>query len=127
MRVGAGSTPVLVAVFATWCRSCKDEVETFNHLQQELAPLGVRVVALSADEIPDDRVRAWLARYKAAYPVIRDTARGALQSLRVVGVPEAHLIGADGKVLWSRRGPVESGLPSLRATIANMRGNPPGR
>lgn len=127
VRIGAGDTPVLVAVFATWCRSCKDEVDVFNRLQQELAPRGVRVVALSADEIPDDRLRAWLTRYKAAYPVVRDSTRTALQALGVVGVPEAHLVSADGRTLWVRRGPIESGLPSLRAAIATLRGNPPSR
>ena len=127
VRIGAGSAPVLVAVFATWCRGCKEEVATINRLQQELAPRGVRVVGLSADEIPDDRLRAWIARYNGAYPVIRDTTRAALQALGVVGVPEAHLVSSDGRVLWSKRGPLESGLPQLRRAVATLRGNPATR
>ncbi|MEO7521553.1 MAG: TlpA disulfide reductase family protein [Gemmatimonas sp.] len=127
VQVGGGAPPVLLAVFATWCRSCKDEVAAFNRLQKEFAPRGVRVVALSADDIPDERLRAWLARYHGEYPVVRDTTRAALQALRVVGVPEAHLVGSDGRVMWSKRGPVESGLPSLRDAVARLRSNPASR
>ena len=127
VRIGAGTSPALVAVFATWCRSCKDEVAVFNRLERELAPRGVRVVALSADDIPDERLRAWIARYRGTYPVIRDTSRAALQILGIVGVPEAHLIDANGRVLWSKRGPIDQGLPSLRAAVAKLRGNPASR
>ena len=127
VHVGAGSPVTLVAVFASWCRSCKEEIAVFNRLQLELAPLGVRVVALSADEGSDEHLTGWLARYDAQYPVARDTSRAALRALGVVGVPEAYLVGADGRVIWSRRGPIESGLPSLRKAVANAGNRATGR
>ena len=117
VRIGRGSPPTLVAVFASWCRSCKEEVAVFNRLQRELGTLGVRVIALNADEGSGERLGAWLARYGAQYPVVRDTTGAALRALGVVGVPEAYLIEADGRVAWRGRGPIEPGLASLRQAV----------
>jgi peroxiredoxin len=121
LRVGQGQPPTLLAVFATWCRSCRDEVTLFNALEREFATSGVRVVALSADEIGDERVSRWLDVHRASYPVVRDSGGVALRALGVVGVPEVHLIDGDGRVVWSRRGPVESRLGELRVAVDRVR------
>lgn len=115
--VGKGQSPTVVAVFATWCRSCKGEVATFNVLAKELAPRGVRFVALSADEISDERLGKWLDNYSAAYPVVRDTSGAALRSLGVVGVPEVHVVDGNGRVVWSKRGPIHPRLAELRRAV----------
>jgi peroxiredoxin len=121
VRIGKSQPPTVIAVFATWCRSCKDEVATFNALSRELAPKGVRFVALSADEIGDARLVGWLDRYNVSYPVVRDTTGAALRALSVVGVPEVHIVDATGRVVWKHRGPIEAKLMQLRAHIERMR------
>lgn len=120
LRVGAGERPTLVAVFATWCRTCRDEVATFNALERELASRGVRFVALSADEIGDERVRAWAARAGVRYPMSRAWDTRPLRALGVVGVPEAHLVDRHGIVRWSRRGPIDGGLRALRTVVETL-------
>ena len=120
IRVGKGHPPTVVAVFATWCRSCKDEVATFNALSRELASSGIRFVALSADEVSNDRLIGWLDRYKVGYTVMRDTSGAALRALEVVGVPEVHLLDSTGRVVWRHRGPVEGKLAKLKDQLHRM-------
>jgi peroxiredoxin len=116
IRIGNGQ-PTVVAVFATWCRSCKDEVATFNALSKEFGARGVRVVALSADEGSEERLLKWLENYKVMYPVIRDTTGATLRALGVVGVPEVYVVDAKGRIVWSRRGPIDSRLEDLRRAV----------
>ena len=61
MKVGAGEPATIVAVFATWCTSCKNEFGTLDSLQKALAPRGIRVLALSVDDA-EDAVSQLLAR-----------------------------------------------------------------
>lgn len=123
IHVGSGHAPALVAVFATWCRSCKDEVATFTELTRELATRGVRVVALSADEIGDARLVRWLDHHRAGYPVGRDTTGAALRALGVVGVPEVYLVGSDGRVTWHRRGPIHARVDEIRSAVQQLAGS----
>lgn len=117
VHIGSAQQPTVVAVFATWCRSCKDEVATFNALSHELSAKGVRLVALSADEIGDQRLIGWLDRYEASYPVVRDTSGAAFRALGVVGVPEIHIVDSAGRVVWKHRGPIEGKLVQLRRAV----------
>ena len=117
VHIGKSQQPTLVAVFATWCRSCKDEVATFNSLSRDLSAKGMRFVALSADEIGDERLIGWLDRYRVAYPVVRDTSGVAFRALGVVGVPEMYLTDSTGRVVWKHRGPIEGRLAQLQRAI----------
>jgi hypothetical protein len=92
-------------------------VATFNTLSRELSAKGMRFVALSADEIGDERLIGWLDRYKVAYPVVRDSSGAALRALRVVGVPEVHVVDSTGRVVWKHRGPIEGKLVQLRRAV----------
>jgi peroxiredoxin len=120
VRVGAHEPATLVAVFATWCRSCKDEVAIINALRGELSAHGARVLAINVDKPSAESVRRWLDANGGKYPVALDTSAAIAHALGVVGVPEFYLISGEGRAVFSRRGPVESVLPALRAMIAGL-------
>ncbi|HYV98873.1 MAG TPA: TlpA disulfide reductase family protein [Gemmatimonadaceae bacterium] len=120
VRVGPGERPTLVAVFATWCRSCKDEVATLNAMQHEYSMTGVRVLAVSAGDEDSSHVQRWTERLGAAYPIATDADGAIARALGVVGVPEFHLISGAGRELFTRRGPIGSTLSALRAAIAAL-------
>jgi peroxiredoxin len=115
--IGKSQPTTVVAVFATWCRSCKDEVATFNTLSRELSAKGMQFVALSADDIGDERLIGWLDRYKVTYPVVRDSSGASFRALSVVGVPEVHVVDSMGRVVWKHRGPIEGKLVQLRRAV----------
>jgi cytochrome c biogenesis protein CcmG/thiol:disulfide interchange protein DsbE len=117
IRIGPGEKPTLIAVFATWCRSCRDESPLIDSLSAALSPRGVRVLALNVDKDTDEAVRRWMQSVKAVYPAARDSGNTISSMLGVVGVPEFHLIDGEGKITFVRRGPIRSSLSLLRARL----------
>ena len=119
VTVGRGAPMTLVAVFATWCRPCRDEVPMINMLQRDFASK-VRVVALSMDEGNEAHIQQWLKQYGATYPVARDASGALARSLRAMGVPAVFLVNSSGHAEWSRTGAMMSSLPELRARLKQL-------
>ena len=61
IRVGKGEPVTIVAVFATWCTTCRNEFGTLDSLHHVLTSRGIRVLALSVDEWDDAHVRKYTA------------------------------------------------------------------
>jgi cytochrome c biogenesis protein CcmG/thiol:disulfide interchange protein DsbE len=94
--------PMVVDFFASWCQLCRVEMPLFA---QEWRRLGSRVAFVGVD-VNDSRAHA-LALLQAdhvGYPVGSDPEDAAAQRFRLVGLPTAVFIGADGRVVYSRTG-----------------------
>ena len=85
---------VLLVMFSTWASTSKDVITELNALHATKAELGLVVVGVT-DEEPGD-VTAYVTKNKVTYPV----GVGSNEGYRIAGVPEAFLIGKDGKILW---------------------------
>jgi thiol-disulfide isomerase/thioredoxin len=118
VRIGVGEPTTLVAVFATWCRPCQDEVPALNMLQRDFGRR-VRVVALNVEDGSDQHVQGWLKEYGARYPVVRNR-NGAVESLGVAGIPAIFLVNSAGQVEWQQVGAMLSSLPALRARLRRL-------
>lgn len=125
VRIGTGSPITLVAVFATWCIPCRDEVPALNMLQRDFASRGVRVVALSMDVGSTQHLNDWLKHYGAKYPVTRDSV-GLARKLGVTSVPAVYLVNGAGTVDWMLHGALLSSLPELRARLKQLPLSPIG-
>lgn len=117
VRVGAGEPVTLVAVFATWCSTCRAEFATLDSVARALAPRGVRVIGLSVDESGDDHVRKFVAARRTSFPVARDRSGAVGRIFGAVGVPEHFLVDSAGVVRWHGRGDLRAGLKGLRAAL----------
>lgn len=121
MRIGAGQPATLVAVFATWCTTCRHEFGTLDSLRTALAPRGIRVLALSVDERDDASVRKYAEARKTRVPVARDASGAVGKTFGTVGVPETYLIDTKGVIRWRGRGELRSGLAELRRVLGELR------
>lgn len=119
LRIGAGAPMTIVAVFATWCRPCRDEVPALNMLQHDFSSRGVRVVALSMDDGSSTHLSEWLRHYGAKYPVTRDSA-GLARKLGVTSIPAVYVVNNAGQIDWMLRGALLSSLPELRARLKQL-------
>jgi peroxiredoxin len=120
LHVGAGKRSTVVAVFATWCRSCKDELAELGRLARDLSGRPVDVVAVSVDPIPASALRRFIAGRGVTFPVVHDSSATIARQLGSVGVPETFLIGGDGRVVWHLRGPLDAAAAArLRRAIPN--------
>jgi alkyl hydroperoxide reductase subunit AhpC len=122
VRIGAGQPVTLVAVFATWCRTCRTEFATLDSLRIALAPRGVRVLALSVDEGDDARVQRWTGARRTGLLVAHDGSGAVSRTFGTVGVPESYLVDASGVVRWRGTGDISEGLATLRTAIGALRG-----
>jgi thiol-disulfide isomerase/thioredoxin len=119
VRVGTGAGTTLVAVFATWCVPCRDEVPALNMLQREFRNR-VRVIGVTVDEGNDQHIQGWLKNYDARYPVARSSATNAAKEFGVHGVPAVFLVDGDGKITWENDGALLAVLPILRARLKEL-------
>ena len=121
-RVGTddfAGQPWLLNVWATWCGGCREEHETLLEIAREAR------VPMMGLNWRDDRALAlqWLAQLGNPYVSVAYDPEGRTAiDWGVYGAPETFLIGANGKVLRKRIGPMtpeiwrRDFLPLLPAT-----------
>jgi thiol-disulfide isomerase/thioredoxin len=114
---GRGGPLTLVNVWATWCTSCREEMQDLAAMHRDYGPRGLRVVAVSVDAGSERLVRRVVQRESLAFLVVHDQAGTIQKQYRVVGVPTNYLVGTDGRVLWQQVGGVHGNLPKVRAEV----------
>jgi thiol-disulfide isomerase/thioredoxin len=117
IRIGAGEPATLVAVFATWCTTCRNEFGTLDSLQTALAPRGIRVLALSVDEKDDAHVRRYTHARRTRVLIARDASGAVGKTFGTVGVPETYLVDDKGVIRWRGRGDLRAGVTELRQAL----------
>jgi uncharacterized protein len=115
--VGGARPLTLVNVWATWCTSCREEMQDLAAIHRDYAPRGLRVVAVSVDAGSETLVRRFVQRESLTFLVVHDQAGTIQKQYRIVGVPTSYLIGADGRVLWQQVGGIHGSLPKVRAQV----------
>ena len=106
---------VIVNISGSWCPNCHDEAPFLAELDRTYRSRGLEVVSLTFEE-PEQlkdpsRVRAFVQRYRIAYPVLLagrpdDLSDRLPQAVNLNSFPTTFLIGRDGLV----RG-VHAGFP----------------
>ena len=114
---GRGGPLTLVNVWATWCASCREELQDLAAINRDYGPRGLRVVGVSVDAGSERLVRRVVDRESLTFQVVHDQAGAIQKQYRVVGVPTSYLIGVDGRVLWQQVGGIHGNLPKVRAEV----------
>ena len=92
---------LVVNLWATWCPPCIAEMPTLGALQERFADRGVRVVAVSVDELAKtEEAKAALARLsEGRLDFYQDYTRAILFSSRAPGMPTTILYDRHGREL----------------------------
>jgi peroxiredoxin len=114
---GRGGPLTLVNVWATWCTSCREEMQDLAAIHRDYASRGLRVVAVSVDAGSEALVRRFVQRESLIFPVVHDQAGTIQKAYHIVGVPTSYLIASDGRVLWQQVGGIHGNLPSVRVQV----------
>ena len=89
---------VVLNLWATWCAPCTEELPTLDHLQQQLEPLGVVIIALSIDREGSKVVREFFDENDIAnLHVFVDPTMRAQSDLNVIGLPTTIVIDREGR------------------------------
>lgn len=112
---------VLLNVWATWCKPCREEIPALDSLHREFGPRGFRVVGVSIDVITDTTEIAGFAReLGASYDLWLDPDDKVSTTFRAIGVPSTALIDRNGVLRWRHMGPVRANDPALRALLDSV-------
>lgn len=85
---------VLLHFWATWCSTCKIEMNTLERVSRQLEGRGLQVVAVLVDSSENDfanAIRRW-----PSITHLRDIDRSAAGSYEVRGVPVTFVLAGDG-------------------------------
>ncbi len=119
---GTGGPLTLVNVWATWCTSCKEEMQDLAAIHRDYTSRGLRVVAVSVDAGSEALVRRFVQHESLPFPVVHDQAGLIQRQYHIVGVPTSYLIGTDGRVRWQQVGGIHGNLPAVRVELSKALG-----
>jgi len=95
-----GKKPVLLVFWATWCPHCNESVPVINRMHTEPPAAGnLQILALDFME-SREKVTAFIASKKVAFPVLLDKSGSVARKYKVVGIPTYILLDRDGKVVY---------------------------
>lgn len=98
---------VLLNIWATWCKPCEEEMPSMQRLYEALGPHGLKIVAVSIDIAPSDKVLRWVQERNLTFDVLQDRKRRIEDLYQTTGVPESFVIDRAGVIVKRRIGEYE--------------------
>jgi cytochrome c biogenesis protein CcmG, thiol:disulfide interchange protein DsbE len=116
---------VLLNIWATWCKPCRQEMPALDTLHRRHAAQGLRIAGVSID-VDDDRAKVaeFAASLGATYTLWYDPDDRVSTTFLAIGVPASYLIGRDGTLRWKHVGPVTADDGPLNAALATALAEP---
>lgn len=109
---------VLVNVWATWCKPCRQELPELAALHRGHASEGFTVVGVSVDKPQAlNQVRALARQFRLEYPIVFDPGGEAVSTFDITGYPTSFLLGRDGRIRWRRNGLIRPNDSDLEAAL----------
>jgi cytochrome c biogenesis protein CcmG/thiol:disulfide interchange protein DsbE len=90
---------ILLNVWATWCGPCRVEMPSMEALHRDFASKGLRVVAVSIDQIAGPpQIREFARELGLTFEILHDSAQNIVRAYQVNGYPQSFVIGRDGTI-----------------------------
>jgi cytochrome c biogenesis protein CcmG, thiol:disulfide interchange protein DsbE len=103
LRATAGRRPALVVFWASWCEPCRREAPAVERFARSPAGRG-RVVGVDwSDEAQS--ARRFIGEYRWSFPNLRDGEGSVGYAYGLTVLPTTFVIGADGRIEATLRGP----------------------
>lgn len=109
---------VLLNIWATWCKPCREEIPALETLHQRHAAEGLLVTGVSIDQGGDSaKIASFAESLGANYALWQDPDDVVSTTFLSIGVPSSYLVGRDGVLRWRHVGPVTADDSSLNAAL----------
>ncbi len=113
---------VLLNLWATWCGPCRWEMPSMERLYQELGPAGLKIVAVSVDQVSGDEVMEFAKELKLTFDILHDRSGQIEIDYQATGLPETVIINRQGVIVHKAIGPVEWDEPVQQARLRRLLG-----
>jgi thiol-disulfide isomerase/thioredoxin len=104
---------VLVNFWASWCPSCKTNMNGFQKVYYDYHDKGFVVIGIALDDISPSLI----SEIGITYPVVKTNKRVTESYGNIADVPVSFLIGGDGKIIKKVKKSYSEG--SLRSDLQN--------
>jgi peroxiredoxin len=105
---------IVLAFWATWCPSCKDEMPKLQRLYHEMKSRGLEVIAVSSD-YSEDSLKEYLSKNSFDFHILYDGKRSVTRQYKLSFLPVTFLIDRNGVI--SDKIPGEFDWPSPETKI----------
>lgn len=121
LALGAARHVTLVDFWATWCKPCVKSMPELDAIHREFQGRGAGVVGIAIDTGKDreNKVRKFVAKHGATYPIALDREEGpAWEAYRVKVLPTIFLIDHEGTIVRRWTGVVD--MQDVRASLETL-------
>ncbi len=113
---------VLLNLWATWCGPCRWEMPSMERLYRELGPAGLKIVAVSVDQVSGEEVLDFANELGLTFDVLHDRSGQIEIDYQTTGLPETVILDRDGVIVHKSIGPVEWDEPVQRERFRRLLG-----
>jgi thiol-disulfide isomerase/thioredoxin len=113
---------VLLNLWATWCGPCRWEMPSMERLYRELGPAGLKIVAVSVDQVSGEEVLDFANELGLTFDVLHDRSGQIEIDYQTTGLPETVILDRDGVIVHKSIGPVEWDDPVQRERFRRLLG-----
>ena len=111
---------VLLNLWATWCGPCRVEMPSMERLYEELGPEGLKIVAVSVDQIGGDQVLEFANELELTFDILHDRSGQIELDYQATGLPETLILDREGVIVHKEIGPVEWDSPVQKARLRRL-------
>lgn len=111
---------VLLNVFATWCRPCRDEMPSLEALFQTYRSRGFVVLGVSTDTNGEKVLPPFIKDYALTFPIVVDMDQQVSQQYGVRGIPATFLLDQHGRIAGMLSGSVNWDSEAAHALIEQL-------
>lgn len=86
---------IMINFWATWCGTCKQEMEKINEMYLRYRDEGFTVLAINVDN-NRQKVNTWLRGMRLAFPILFDNDKAVSEQYEVEELPSTYIVDKDG-------------------------------
>jgi peroxiredoxin len=111
---------VVVVFWNASCEPCRDQLTAFEELNRKYSAQGLQVISLNIGDSSKDYGRIMRRVLSSTMVLAHDAGTSAAQAWGVDMLPNAWIVGPDGRVITHHEGYAGEELPGILAQVARI-------